>query len=232
MGEILDEIVVNNVILKCLEFTPSKLKHHEKDAAAPVAPFYFNLRTPDNPKKPGLLTEQDCDLIARCMIQTFEIYHKIDFDFIAGIPNAGSPFVNAIQDILATEPGYVRKKFKIVRLDKIEKNGKRRVIPKAGYAKYCKGKKGLLLDDVISYGDSKVEAIKAIESLGAIVSGIIMLIDIGLGGVKILQDAGYKTYPVFTAKSLFDYYIRYKKIEQEKYEEAINYINNASESGG
>lgn len=225
MGEILDEAVVDNVIFKCLEFAHTKLKHHEKDAAAPVAPFYFNLRTPDNPKKPGLLTRQDCDLIARCMIQTFEIYHNIDFDFIAGIPNAGGPFVNAIQDILATESGYVRKKFKIARLDKIEKGGKRKVVPIAEYAKYCGGKKGLLLDDVVSYGDSKIEAIKATESLGAIVSGIIVLIDIGLGGVQILQNAGYKAYPIFTAKSVFDHYLRCKKIGRKQYEEAMDYIN-------
>lgn len=223
MGEILDEIVIN-IIFKCLEFTPSKIKHHEKDTEIPMAPFYFNLRTPDHPKKPGLLTKEDCDLIARCMIETFEVYHKIDFDFISGIPKAGDPFVDAIQNILAIKPGYIRKKFDIVKLDKIEDNGKRKVVPKKECIDYCKGKKGLLLDDVISYGDSKMEAVRAIEDYGAIVAGIIVLIDIGLGGVQMLRNAGYRIYPVFTAKSLFDYYFRCKKIGQEKYKEAMNYI--------
>lgn len=224
MGQILDEAVVN-IIFKCLEFIPSKIKHHEKDAAIPNAPFYFNLRTLDHPKKPGLLTKEDCDLIARCMIETFEIYHKIDFDFIAGIPKAGDPFVDAIQNIITIEPKYIRKKFDIVRLDKIEKNGKRKVVPRKEYAEYCKGKKGLLLDDVISHGDSKIEAAEAIESCKAIISGIIILVDIGLGGVQMLRNAGYRIYPVFTAKSLFDYYFHCKKIGQEKYKEAINYIS-------
>lgn len=224
LGEILDEIVAN-IIFKCLEFTPSEIKHHEKDATAPIAPFYFNLRTPNHPKKPGLLTKEDCDLIARCMIESLEVYHNIDFDFIAGIPKAGDSFVDAIQNILATEPGYIRKKFDIVRLDKIKKDGKRKVVPKKEYAEYCRGKKGLLLDDVISYGDSKIEAAKAIESCGAIVAGMIILVDIGLGGIQMLQNAGYKIYPIFTAKSLFDYYLRCGKIGKKEYKEAINYIN-------
>ncbi len=216
MGEILDEIIVN-IIFKCLEFTPSEIKHHEKDSATPVSPFYFNLRTPDHPKKPGLLTKEDCDLIARCMIETFEVYHKIDFDFIAGIPRAGKPFADAIKNI--------RKESKIIRLGKKEKDGKRKVVSEKEYAKYCKGKKILLIDDVISYGDSKIEAAKAIERCGAIVAGIIILIDIGLGGVQILQNAGYKIYTVFTAKSLFDYYFHWREIGKKNYEEAINYIN-------
>ncbi len=228
MGEILDEMVTN-IIFKCLEFTPSEIKHHEKDAATPMAPFYFNLRTPDHPKKPGLLTKGDCDLIAICMIEVLkvyhEVYHEIDFDFVAGIPRAGDPFIDAIQNILTIEPGYIRKKFDIVRLDKIKKDGKRKVVPRKEYAEYCRGKKGLLLDDVVSYGDSKIEAAKALESCGAIVAGIIVLVDIGLGGIQILQNAGYKIYPIFTAKSLFDYYLHCKKIGKKKYEEAINYIN-------
>ncbi len=224
MGEILDEIVAS-IIFKCLEFTPSEIKYHEKDATTPIAPFYFNLRTPDHLKKPGLLTKEDCDLIARCVIETFEIYHNIDFDFITGIPRAGDSFVDAIQNILIIEPGYIKKKFDIVRLDKIKKDGKRKVVPNKEYAEYCRGKKGLLLDDVISYGDSKIEAAKAIENCGAIVAGIIILVDIGLGGVQVLQNAGYKIYPIFTAKSLFDSYLHCKKIGKKDYEEAINYIN-------
>jgi orotate phosphoribosyltransferase len=224
LGEILDEIIAN-IIFKCLEFSPSKIKHHEKDAATPVAPFYFNLRTPGHPKKPGLLTKEDCDLIARCVIETFEVHHKIDFDFIAGIPKVGDSFVDAIQNILTIEPGYIKKKFDIVRLGKIKKNGKRKVVPNKEYAEYCRGKKGLLLDDVISYGDSKIEAAKAVESCKAIVAGMIVLVDIGLGGIQMLQNAGYKIYPIFTAKSLFDSYLHCEKIRKKEYEEAINYIN-------
>jgi hypothetical protein len=41
-----------------MEFKPKKLKHHEKDPGAPPSPYFFNIRTPDNPK-PGQLMPED-----------------------------------------------------------------------------------------------------------------------------------------------------------------------------
>jgi len=224
LGEILDELVANMLFEKTLRFSPAVTKIHERNPSQKLASFYFNIRNKENPK-PGILDERDYNLIARCIIQSID-YNKFEFNAIAGIPRAGDPIANAIFKIMREEPDYFQQGggARAVKLSKEEKNGKRRVIPMPGF-EYRKGERVLLLDDLISHGDSKLEAIESVESQGVKVSIIVVLIDIGLGGTEYLKKGGYNLHAVFTGKSLFDYYLLNKKINSEQYKIAMDYIN-------
>jgi len=52
------------------------------------------------------------------------------------------------------------------------------------------------------------------------------LFDREQGGREFLEKRGFRLYPVFTLKEWLDLLVYKKKIDKEKYEEVINFINN------
>ena len=199
-----------------LQFGAFKLKLHEKYPDAPLAPFYLNLRTADNPK-PGPLGESDCELIAHCLMGLVS-EHDLFFGAIAGIPNAGDPFVEAIKRIKPEPRG-----FRIIKLAKEEKDGKRKIVPAAGFD-YRSGETVLLLDDLITQADSKFEAIQAVESAGSIVRDVIVLIDRQQGGVCELKKRGYNLFSVFKITDLFQYYFQSGMITDKQHDDCVAYL--------
>jgi len=77
---------------------------------------------------------------------------------MAGIPNAGTPIIKAIERIVAQPRG-----FRIIKLSKEERDGKRRIIPEPGF-NYRQGEVVLVLDDLVAKANTKIEAIEAISS--------------------------------------------------------------------
>jgi len=82
----------------------------------------------------------------------------------------------------------------------------------------------LLVDDLVTKAETKIEAIKAIESQGAIVVGIVVLIDRQQGGKDELAAAGYTLLASMTVSDLFDFYRQKGLVSWQKYQEAIGYI--------
>lgn len=210
-------IVANRLMAKGAFQTGSfKLKLHETKPDAPLSPFYFNLRNKNNPK-PGPLSDYDYTLMARCLLDSID--REIAFDAIAGIPRAGEPFVEGIRQI--HDPKNDRK-FRIIQLDKIETPKGRCIVPKAGFD-YQVGEKVLLVDDLITAGDTKLEAIRAVESQGMVVAGLAVFLDRKQGGRKMIEDAGYNFFSVFGLDDLLDYYLGAGMITREKYDEIARY---------
>ncbi len=203
---------------KALKFGAFTLKLHEKHPDAPLSPFYLNLRTPDNPK-PGPLTGEDCVLAAEILWQKI-LESGLSFSAIAGIPNAGDPLAEAIEKVAAAP-----RCFRIIKLGKEVDGEKRKIVPLAGFD-YRPGEKVLLVDDLITQADSKLEAIKAIEDSGLEVVGLIVLVDREQGGRERLEKVGYKLISAFTITELFDYYRKKGMITLEKHEECLTYIAN------
>jgi orotate phosphoribosyltransferase len=64
------------------------------------------------------------------------------------------------------------------------------------------GRRVLLVDDVLTRGDSMVDAYEAIEQTGAVVVCALALVDRGGGGGKFLEDEGISYHPLVTHEDL------------------------------
>lgn len=223
MGQINDEMLAFVLFDKgAIQFGEFKLKLHETNPDAPLSPFFANIRDKNNPK-PGPLDENDYDMIATALMESMVTYNKLQFDAIAGIPRAGNPIAEAIERRSKTQSWWFPKNIRYIKLDKEESNGKRKIVPQKGFG-YYKDEIVLLVDDLVTKADTKLEAIEAIESSGAIVRDLVVLIDRQQGGSEQLKNAGYNLHSVFTIKSLFDYYFTNNMINAQKYQECIDYI--------
>ncbi|MFA6973308.1 MAG: phosphoribosyltransferase family protein [Parcubacteria group bacterium] len=199
-------------------FGAFRLKLHEKNPNAPLSPFYLNIRNKNNPK-PGPLDDEDYDLIAKGLLEVTQD-SGVEFDAIAPIPRAGDPIAEAILRVVGAD-----SKFRIIPLSKEEDGGGRRIVPKAGF-EYKQGERILLIDDLVTKADTKIEAIKAVESSGCKVVGLVVLVDRQQGGREQIEAAGYKLFVGFTIRTLLDFYVANNMVDKEKYEEAIKYITN------
>ncbi len=208
------------------QFGAFKLKLHEKNPDAPLSPFYINLRDKNNPK-PGPLDEGDYLLIGRCILEVIasrkDEGDKSVFSAIAGIPRAADPIVDAMMQ-LEEMTDINQGDFRILRLTKEEGGDKRRIVPMPGF-EYKKGERVILVDDLVTKADTKLEAIRAVESQGVKVVGLVVLVDRQQGGKEKVEKAGYKIWIAFTIRELLDFYLEEGLVDQVKYDEAINYIS-------
>lgn len=181
------------------------------------------MRDKNNPK-PGNLDGDDYILIARCLLSVVR-ENNLVFDAIAGIPRAGDPIVDAIEKMMEYDPVMQQGDFRIIKLAKEEGGGIRKIVPLPGF-KYKEGERILLFDDLVTKADTKLEAISAIESSGSIVEALIVLVDRQQGGMEQVRSAGYKIFAALTIAELLDYYVQEKLVDEDKYQEAINYVRN------
>ncbi len=193
-----------------------RLKLHENNPDAPLSPFFFNLRTPENPK-PGPLTPEIVGGIAEMFRE--ETLKTDGFNFLIGVPNAADPIVEELARRMCCEEQVLHLTKEVI--------GDKRSI--AGFTEESKkkifgGALALLYDDLTTKADSKLEAISQIEKEWLIVSGVIVLIDREQGGAKQLADAGYEMYSIFTLSELLEFYLDEGLISQEKYEQIREYI--------
>ncbi|HWO07008.1 MAG TPA: hypothetical protein VNM40_00310 [Candidatus Paceibacterota bacterium] len=72
-----------------------RLAMHDKNPNAPLSPFYFMLRTPEN--KGGPLQPADVRIIAHELANAAEL-KGISYDAVSSIPRAGVSFAKAIAD--------------------------------------------------------------------------------------------------------------------------------------
>ncbi len=116
-------------------------------------------------------------------------------DAVGGLTSGADPLVVAVSLLALREgrrlPGFfVREKPKA--------HGTERVIEGA----IAPGMKVVIVDDVITQGNSVLKAIKGAEQSGARVAHVLVLVDREEGGVKFLRDQGYEVEPIFTHTEL------------------------------
>ena len=179
-------------------------KHHEKIPGAPLSPMYINLRNlPDN--------------LVWAIAQTLaKIKLPQKPDFLAGIPKAAIPIAQAYSKI-AKIP-YIQI------FDKEGGEAKRAVIPYKNGPK-GNGKKLLIIDDLITKGNSKLEAFKIAKDLGYKIIGLLLLFDRQEGGVEELQKMGYKIYAAMKLKPTLKYFLDSGKISKDQYKETLEYLS-------
>jgi uridine monophosphate synthetase len=113
-------------------------------------------------------------------------------DRIAGIPYAGLPLAVATSLAGGFPLVYPRREEKAY--------GTRRRIEGAFQA----GERVVVIDDIVTDGASKLEAIEPLEAAGLVVQDLIVLVDREQGGRERLGAKGYRLRAVLTISQCFD----------------------------
>ena len=157
---------------------------------------------PDYPKKGILFRDittlvKDKDAFKDCINQMSKAIIKLDFDKIAAIESRGFLFSSALCYNLSKPLILMRKKGKLPS-EKYSQDfeleyGKATLEMHKDSVK--PEEKILIVDDLIATGGTSEAGAKLVEKSGGVVSGFVFVINLfDLGGKKLLEDKGYKTF--------------------------------------
>jgi uridine monophosphate synthetase len=137
---------------------------------------------------------------------------ELEFDRLAAIPYAALPIGTAISLQSGVPLIYPRKE--------VKEYGMRALVE----GQFESGAKVLVIDDLVSSGESKLEAIAQLVSAGLMVEDIAVLIDREGGGQEKLANAGYRLHSVFKLSELIDQWEKTKKISSEQAREVREFL--------
>jgi uridine monophosphate synthetase len=179
-----------------------RLKLHESNPNAPLSPFYIDLRK----------LQSHIDTKLKAVSALVDLIKNIKHDYIAGIPLAAVAIASSLAD-------KIDKPQITPRMDK-KTHGEIRAID----GDYKKGKTVLLVDDLVTNADSKLEAIKILEDNGLVVKDIAVIFDREQGGADQLLKKGYMLHSILKIKSTLKFYAEMGKITSVQLERVLNYL--------
>lgn len=186
-----------------VKFGAFKLKLHEKQPNAPLSPIYVDLRVlrSSRPEVKALICGVYLDLMK-----------DLQFDLFADVPTAITPVVSLLSNMTG--------------IPMITPRGEK------GYGSgaqidgmFRPGQTAVLIDDLITKGESKIGPAELLKKNGVNVKDIVVLIDREQGGTQDLASQGYILHSAFTVSNLLGYYLRSGRIDKQKYDETKNYLS-------
>jgi uridine monophosphate synthetase len=118
------------------------------------------------------------------------LLEPLQFDRIAAIPYAALPIGTAVALHTGRPLIYPRREAKAY--------GTKRQIEGA----YASGERAVLLDDLITSGGSKLEALEPLRAEGLVIEDVVVLIDREQGGAQDLAAQGLRLHAVLTLRQL------------------------------
>ena len=156
----------------------------------------------DYPKKGILFRDittliKDKNAFKNCIDQMSNILIKLDYDKIAAIESRGFIFASPLSYNLSKSYILLRKKNKLpaerYSVDFELEYGKATLEIHKDSVK--SKEKVVIIDDLIATGGTAEAAAKLVEKSGGIVSGFVFVINLfDLGGKKLLEKKGYKSF--------------------------------------
>jgi len=156
----------------------------------------------DYPKKGILFRDittliKDKDAFKECIDQMSKILEKLNCDKIAGIESRGFIFASPLSYNLSKPNILMRKKNKLpaekYSVDFELEYG--RATLEIHKDSITTGEKVIIIDDLIATGGTAEAAAKLVEKSGGEVLGFVFVINLfDLGGQKMLEQKGYKTF--------------------------------------
>jgi orotate phosphoribosyltransferase len=131
---------------------------------------------------------------------------------LAGIPEAGIP--------LATAVGYETNRPLIQPRAKVKEHGKGKLIE----GDWQPGDKVAIIDDLVTKGDSKIEAIEQFQACELEVAGFYLLIDREMGGRQLVEKAGYPVEVAMTITEVFTILRDEGKLDPARFDEVLAFV--------
>lgn len=173
------------------------------------SPVYLDLRLLIS--EPALLAE-----VAQAYVT---LLRALSFDRIAAIPYAGLPIGTAVALAGGWPMIYPRKEAKA--------HGTGRAIE----GRFQPGETVVVLDDVISSGGSKLEAIAPLEAVGLVVRDVVVLVDRETGGRAELGRAGYRLHSVLTLAGIATALAEIGRITVDERDTVLGYLRSTEPAG-
>lgn len=137
---------------------------------------------------------------------------ELEYDLIAGIPYTALPIASIISINKKVPMIYARKEAK-------DYGTKKKI-----EGKYERGQTCVVIDDLITTGDSKFETAAPFEEEGLKVKDFIVLIDREQGGGDLLKSKGYSLHSILPITELLDTLSEKRKITAAEYKKATEFI--------
>lgn len=167
-----------------------------------VSPIYIDLRlTISNPKILVMIAEAMHEKARSCKI-----------DLICGVPYTALPFATAIS-IQHSIPMVVRRKEK-------KEHGTGKLIEGV----FQKDQRCLIVEDVITSGQSIFETIVPLMQEGIIVEDVVVLVDREQGGKKFIESKGFRVHSVCTISTIVKELLYEQKINESVAESVKQFI--------
>ncbi|MHA2406221.1 MAG: orotidine-5'-phosphate decarboxylase [Candidatus Hermodarchaeia archaeon] len=178
-----------------------------KLASGKTSPYYIDLRViPSFPREFQMLTDLFTQWLAG--------HPDITFDRIAGVPTAGISFATALCNRLSTPLLYIRSKPK--------KYGRQKRVEGV----FEPGDHVLVIDDLITDGGSKIEAVQALRDADLKVTDVLVAVDREQGGPKQLKDAKLTLHALAPISHLIKSLETEKHLSKSDAERILAYIAN------
>lgn len=150
-----------------------------------ISPIYIDLR---------LLISNPVAL-RQAAVAYSHVLAGLEFDLLAAIPHAGLPIGTAVSLEMNRPLVFPRKQVKSYGTGK-QIEGKWEV-----------GQTAVIIEDLITSGDSILQGVAALKASGLHVQDAVVLVDREQGGREALQAQGYRLHAVMTLTGLLDHLV-------------------------
>lgn len=189
--------LIQNKALKIADYTLSSGKK---------SPYYVDLRQ-------SISSPMAMDWIANSLARIVDNeIGRGKIDRIMGVPTAGIPFATIVSQKLAIPMLYYRKERK--------EHGVRKKIE--GY--FEKSDRILMIDDLITTGQSVIKAAKAAREQGGIVTELVVLLDREQGGKENILNHNIKPHVLFSISEAFKWLNEVELLSDKDHEMIVEYI--------
>ncbi len=170
-----------------------------------VSPFYIDLRQAQSfPDTFSTIIDAYAELLSGTSASVF----------LAGVPEAATPLAAAL--------GYKLHRPLLQPRKVVKDHGTKSSVEGAFEA----GDHVILVDDLITKGDSKLEAIAQVEDAGLVIDKFIVLVDREQGGLNVIRNKGYVIEAAFGITALIESLFAQKMIDQQQHDTVLEFIKN------
>ena len=193
-----------DALLACgaVKFGAFRLKLHEREPDAPLSPIYVDLRV--------LRSWPDAIDTAVATLAEMISVRQLAFTRYADIPMAATPLVAILMH---------QTRVPMITPREAKTHG----IAGTINGDFSIGETVLVIDDLVTHADSKLEAVRVLEANGLKVRDVAVLIDREQGAADQLAAAGYTLHAALRLTQLLDYWRDSRAIDQETYERVRAY---------
>lgn len=216
-GIIFPEVARNLFVKGAFPFGEFKLKHHEKHPEAPPSPYKADFRLRPN----GPLDQQDIQSLGSLIWLVTYCSCDLKFDTVVGVPKAGDDLAAVVAKILRVPQGFLVKE---------ERNGRREIVSKPG-ERALEGVV-LLVDDVVTEAESKLEAVRAVRYRKGLVWHLGLVLDREEGGIEAMARDGVTTHAVWRSSELYRFFLEDKLIDRSEYDRVAGYVDGRKKHRG